>query len=278
MADDLVTSPHNARLKLVRKLAGRRGRERERAFAVEGEDLVAAALAGGIACRFLLHEDAPPDASAALPIPGAGSDAGFVDPAVDVSRVSRELLAAISTLGHPPRAIGVFDLPDPVHRLGKLQAALDASPTGPVVYLAGLSDPGNVGTILRSAAALGAVGVAMGPGTADPFSPKALRAAMGATFAVPHAPVPDARWSGRPLAALSGTGDDALWDTTLTDGVVLCIGDERSGLPADVVADAAMVVRIPQSDAVESLNAGQAATLALYEWQRQRRTREHAGP
>jgi TrmH family RNA methyltransferase len=130
------------------------------------------------------------------------------------------------------------------------------------VYLHGLSDPGNVGAVLRSAQAFGASAVALGPGSADPFSPKAVRASMGAIFAVPLARVKDvAQLPGRKIALLAGEGRPLR--ELESEDVTLLVGAEREGLPAEVVAAADETAQIPIR--THSLNAAMAATVALYE-------------
>jgi len=146
---------------------------------------------------------------------------------------------------------------------------------GPVcVYLHGVHDPGNVGTVLRSAEAFGASCVALGPETADPFSPKAVRASMGAVFAVPVARVGSpAELPGLRVALVAGEGP-ALWEISAeglpkSPTLALLVGGERAGLPRDVVAAADVVAHIPI--ATHSLNAAIAATIALYEVSRMAR-------
>jgi TrmH family RNA methyltransferase len=136
------------------------------------------------------------------------------------------------------------------------------------VYLHGVHDPGNVGTILRSAEAFGAASVAIGPGTADPFGPKAVRASMGAVFTVPLARVATIDQLPAPTVALDADAGDLL-DTLALHRVTLLIGAERDGLPEDVIAHADHAARIPI--ATHSLNAAMAATVALYEVSRMAR-------
>ena len=149
-----ITSPHNEALKEVRKLAGRRWRDKLGAFVAEGEDLVDAAAAALWAPSALYVAE------------GSGRDGIEVAPHV---------LATVSQLGSSTRALGIYP-------------QRWSPPTGPLcVALWGVGDPGNVGTVLRSAEAFGASCVALGPGSADPFGPKAVRASMGAIFSVPVA-------------------------------------------------------------------------------------------
>ncbi len=233
-----ITSTHNPHLKELRRLTRRRERERGGRFAAEGEDLLAAAELAGW--------------SAVEGYRVAGSDLGgprFTD-------VDAAALATVSALGSGTRAIGVYE-----------QRWLDA-PVGPLcVYLHGVGDPGNVGTVLRGALAFGASCVALGPGCADPYGPKAVRASMGAIFGVGLAHVasvmelPGERVAllaaaGKPLAELSAR-------LARPAALTLLVGAEREGLPEEVVRPCEHVAHIPI--ATESLNAAMAATVAMYE-------------
>jgi len=224
-----ITSPQNEALKEVRKLAGRRWRDKLGEFVAEGEDLVGAAAAAGW----------PP--SALYVAAGSGLDGVEVAPHV---------LATVSQLGSSTRALGVY-------------AQRWAQPAGPCcVALWGVGDPGNVGTVLRSALAFGAGSVALGPGSADPYSPKAVRASMGALFSVPVARVKDvAELPGRRVALVAREGTPL---HELTGPGTLVVGAEREGLPAAVVAACDDVAHIPIARA-DSLNAAMAATVALYQ-------------
>ena len=168
---------------------------------------------------------------------------------LDGIEVESKLLADVSSLGSGTRAIGVFERPAPV------------APAGPLcVALWGVGDPGNVGTILRSALAFGASCVALGPDCADPFGPKAVRASMGAVFAVPIARVERVGELPRPATALVAREGEPLRGPA--EGSLL-VGAEREGLPEEVVAACDRVACIPIRS--ESLNAAMAATVALYE-------------
>jgi len=159
--------------------------------------------------------------------------------------VDPELLDAVSTLGSGTRVIGVYE-------------QRWAEPAGDVlVYLHGVEDPGNVGTIIRSAHALADATVVLGPGSADPYSPKAVRASMGSIFSRPPARATIDDLGGQRIA-LDANADRELRDTKLTAPVVLVLGSERGALPEGVDA-----VRI--SVRGDSLNVAMAATVALYE-------------
>jgi TrmH family RNA methyltransferase len=164
------------------------------------------------------------------------------------------LLAEVSTLGHPPRVIGVFRRRESV---GSAETQL---------ALWHVSDPGNVGTLLRSADAFGA-GVMLSEGCADPFGPKALRAAMGSTFRVPLLVFDIPAGS----VALVADGGVPLGDVDLEGYSTFVLGSEREGLPDDVLERCEVKATIPVGG-VESLNVAMAGTIALYERCRQARS------
>jgi len=224
----MITSADNTQLKLIRKLRRKRGRDESGLFVAEGEDLVEAAAAGGWDPEVLLV---------------AGED------------VEPELLDRVSSLGSGSRVVGVY-------RQRWADAGGELS-----LYLHGVGDPGNVGTAIRSAHALCDGPVVLGPGCADPFSPKAVRAAMGSLFARPPARAEWGELRGFRLA-LHGRAEAALSDlaTQVKPPVVLCVGAEREGLPEELVQTADAVARIPLRDGgPESLNVAMAATVGLYE-------------
>ncbi len=227
-----IDSPHNAKLKEIRRLQRRRGRDQAGRFVAEGEDLLAAADAAGWVAveRF---------AASGSGLPG--------------TEVDGELLARASGLGSGTRTLAVYE-------------ARWGAPAGPLaVYLHGVADPGNVGTILRSAQAFGAASVALGPGCADPFGPKAVRASMGAIFAMPVARTDDLdALPGRTIALAARAG--APLRGPLSGEATILVGAERSGLPLDLLERADEIANIPIES--ESLNAAMAATVALYELNR----------
>jgi TrmH family RNA methyltransferase len=227
-----ITSPDNAKLKEIRKLnQRRRARAHAGRFVAEGEDLLAAADAAGW------------KAVERLCLTGSGLPGIEVEP---------ELLAGVSELGSGTRTLAVYE------------QRFRRRPQGPLcVYLQGVGDPGNVGTILRSAEAFGAGSVVFGPGTADPYAPKAVRASMGAVFTVALVQLSAVQGlPGSTVALVAGQGPP-LHSLGLRGDVTLMIGSERDGLPDDLVAAADHVAHIPIAN--HSLNAAMAATVALYE-------------
>jgi len=228
----VITSASNPRLKLVRKLAARRQREKLGLFVAEGEDLVAAALEGGWELEFALVDA---ERSPEFELPHA-------------ERVEPRLLAAVSRLGHSPRVIGVFRAGQP-----------ERPRPGLGLELWRVRDPGNVGTLARAADAFGGY-LALSEGCADPFGPKALRASTGSIFRVPLG-----EFSPEGCVALLSHGAPPLseLDPSLSRFV---LGSEREGLPDKVVAACAATATIPLVGRAESLNVAMAGTIALYDW------------
>jgi TrmH family RNA methyltransferase len=225
----MITSPHNPHLKTIRRLHDKRHRARAGLCLAEGEDIVTAALAAGLEPELLLVAD---------------------------EDVEPRLLDSVSTLGSGTRVIGVFP-----------QAW--SEPGGELsVYLHGVADPGNVGTVIRSAHALADGPVVLGPGSADPWSPKAVRASMGSVFARPpaRAGFEDLRGATVGLAAHDAP---PLWELAVERPLTLCLGAERAGLPAGLAERCSALVRIPlRAGGPDSLNVAMAATAALYELNR----------
>ncbi len=223
----MISSPHNEKLKLIRKLRERKHREQEGLFASEGEDLVEAGLAAGFEPRFVLVAA------------GSGLSGEEVEP---------ELLASVSTLGSGSRALAVW----PQRWAGEASS--------PCIYLHGVGDPGNVGAIVRTAHALAGGAVVLGPDCADPFGPRAVRASMGSVFAQPllRAGVGDTPRPRIALVAHGGEGIDALGAAA-----TVCLGAEREGLPAEVLSECDARVTIPlRPGGAESLNVAAAAAVA----------------
>jgi TrmH family RNA methyltransferase len=222
----MITSPDNSQLKLIRKLQRKKERDSSGLFVAEGEDLIEAAEDGGWTPEVLLF---------------AGDD------------VEPELLDRVSSLGSGSRVIGVY-------RQRWSEPVGDLS-----VYLHGVGDPGNVGAVIRSAHALADGPVVLGPGCADPFGPKAVRASMGSLFARPPARAEVGALMGA-LIALDSGADTAIADVPAEPPLVLCVGAEREGLPDEVLGAAAHTAAIPlRAGGPESLNAAMAATVGLYE-------------
>jgi RNA methyltransferase, TrmH family len=222
----VIRSADNQKLKTIRKLHQKHWREKLGLFAAEGEDLVVAAERAGWEPEFVLR---------------AGSD------------VEPDLLSEVSALGSGSRSIGVY-------------AQRWSEPGGRLmVWLHAVADPGNVGTVLRAAHALCDGPLVLGPGCADPYSPKAVRASMGSIFARPPARGAFDELPGRRIALDARAGEDVR-AVALGEQVAVCAGAERRGLPEAALGAADAVARIPlRPNGPESLNVAMAATVALYE-------------
>jgi TrmH family RNA methyltransferase len=223
----VIVSRDNAKLRLVRKLHERRWRDKLGLFVCEGEDLVEAATAEPV--ELLV----------------AGEN---VEPA---------LLAEVSTAAHPPRVIGVYRRDD----------LLPPEPRAAALALWRIADPGNVGTLIRTADAFGAA-VALSPGCADPTGPKALRASAGSIWRVPLLPFDPSTTlllAGKRVG-LVAHGGRPLGELDLAGPVAFLLGAEREGLPDELERETD--ASIPLAGA-ESLNVAAAGAIALYEWRRQ---------
>lgn len=242
----MITSPDNPKLKEVRRLGRRAVRDKLGLFTAEGEDLVLAAQRAGWVSRSLFVPGSSPSSmpEELRPVP-----------------VDDALLAEHSQLGSSTRALAVYK-------------QRWAEPSGPVcVALWGVRDPGNIGTVIRSADAFGADSVVLGPQCADPYSPKAVRGSMGAIFSVPVARATEiSELPGLTIALVAEDGQPLheVLPPLAAAGtpVTVVIGSEREGLPATAAAACSVQATIPM--ARDSVNAAMAGTIALYEIARAR--------
>jgi TrmH family RNA methyltransferase len=253
----LIESRQNPRVKELRAALSRSGRTPSGLIAIEGEHLVAEAMRSHLRFSTIFLRDGykPPFA---LP-----KDAEHLLLPADVfaSAVSTEQPQGIAALVHPP----AFSL-DMLFR----------APAPLILVLASLQDPGNVGTLLRSAEAFAANGVLMLPGTASPWNPKSLRASAGSAFRVPAVNATEAdaldllaRHNVPAIATVARAGPPVS-DAPLANACALLIGNEGAGLSDSLLAAAAHRITIPMPGKVESLNAAIAGSLLLYEVSRQR--------
>lgn len=255
----MITSASNQHLKLIRRLESRAQRARLGLFVVEGEDVVEAALEVGVQ---------PVTALVDVERPVLETRLRNAEPCLG------KLLGEVSLLAHPPRVIAIYresDLP-----LLDVEAAVAARSAGtpgsmalPAVGIAlwHVGDPGNVGTLVRAADALGPAFIALSEGCADPSGPKVLRSSTGSAFRVPRCGFEEA--PGRRIGLVPRAGK-ALSELTLASGDLFVLGAERAGLPDHVRRSCDLLAEIPLAGAAESLNVAMAGTIALYEWSRQR--------
>jgi TrmH family RNA methyltransferase len=257
-----ITSPTNSTLKLARSLHRRRSRYRERAILIEGIRALTAALDFHADIQIVVLDHARRDQIDPLLFNRV------VSAARRVISVDSHLFEEIADTEQPQGIIGIATMPD--SRL----------PNDSTLVLAvdGVQDPGNLGTLIRSAAAAGADGVALLPSTVDPFSPKVVRASAGTVFAIPigHFPSPprivEAAFSSRPTVVIAEGSADSAYDThDWRQPTLLIIGGEARGASETTRTYAHSIVSIPMHAGVESLNAGVAGAILLFEAARQRR-------
>jgi RNA methyltransferase, TrmH family len=269
----IVQSKQNPRLKQLRRALAQPLRERTadgRVLAgIEGPNLLQEALRAGlrVECVFLA------DGNEGL-IEGLNLDAQ-----TEVLVLPKALLDSALTTEAPQAIAALVEPFDWIWRdllEGGVDGKNDAEPL--VLVLAGLQDPGNLGTILRSAEAFGAAGVISLPGTVSAWNPKAVRASAGSVFRVPllAIEVEDCflrlREAGLKVWTTTGHTAEAADQVNLAGAVALLIGNEGNGVPAEIAGRADGVVTIPCPGPVESLNASVAASVLLYEAARQRAT------
>ncbi len=223
----MITSPDNEKLKLVRKLGLKKHREKLGLFVTEGEDLAAAGLAAGHEPRALLVH------------PDSGVEGEEVEP---------ELLERVSSLASGTRVIGIWP---------EIWAE---TPKDVCVFLDGLADPGNMGTIIRTVDALLDATVVIGPGTVDPYAPASVRASMGSIFTQPLLKG-KIDVTPEPRVAMVASGGE--WPDGHTAPVTICLGSERAGIQHVVLNQCDETWTIPLREGrAESLNVAAAAAIA----------------
>ena len=258
----MLTSLKNPKVAAVARLNKRTFREQDRRFLVEGAQGVREALRmtpPGIASLFV----ADPLAELAVRARGAG---------VEVEHVSEDVIRTLTSTLTPQPLVGVapfVDIPLDAVRFGEDAACLGV--------LHQVRDPGNAGTVLRSADAAGASGVVFTKRSVDVYNPKTVRASAGSLFHLPvvrEVETADAiaalRERGHRILAMDANGTENLYATELGGNVAFVFGNEAHGLPQEVVALADATVRVPHGGRAESLNLAAAATVCLFEWARRR--------
>lgn len=258
-----VSSPRNPRVQRVRKLHRRSFRTAESAFLVEGPVPVLEGLRAGLALQEVFVDPDAPEA------PEVREAARFAR--VPVVEASRSVMEAASGTATPQGILAVAEMPPHDLEVVPERATL-------VLVLAGVADPGNAGTLLRSAVAAACDAVIFLEGSVDPFGPKTVRASAGAVL---HTRVVrDAAWSGcRALLqdrGLRTVGSAArarvpLDEADLRGPAALVVGNEAAGLGPELLEDLDEVISIPMPGPVESLNAAVAGSILLFEAVRQRR-------
>ncbi|WNQ12517.1 RNA methyltransferase [Paenibacillus aurantius] len=260
MAQD-ITSVQNPRVKQWTELLVKRGRDRQGKFLLEGVHLVEEALRSGIAVETILYsldKGLPKEVESRL------------TSAEEVIGVSQAVLAKCSDTQTPQGVLGIAAKPD-APRTDSLTGR-DAL----VVAVDGIQDPGNLGTIIRTADAAGATAVILGRGTVDVYNPKTIRSTMGSLFHLPvvEADLPEllaeAGKAGVQVLSTGMQAEDTCYTADLTQATWFVIGNEGSGVSSEAEAHVSRRISIPMRGRAESLNAAMAAGIVLYEAMRQR--------
>jgi TrmH family RNA methyltransferase len=256
---EVITSAQNSKIKLVRALMGRPKERREAgAFVGEGVRLVEEAGRAKWPIRFALFDGT-------LSERGKSQVENLKSQGVDVEEVTPELMKSISDTESSQGILAVLDLsPIPYH----------ASPTF-ILIPDQVRDPGNLGTLIRSADAAGVDAVLIPPETTDPFAPKAVRAGMGAHFRVPihlmdWEEIKRVSESANQRVMLAEMDGESCWDMDLRQPLALIVGSEAEGASDSAKKIASQRIKIPMAGQTESLNAAVAGSVLLFEIMRQR--------
>jgi RNA methyltransferase, TrmH family len=257
----MITSSHNPKIKLIRALAGRPKERRENsAFLAEGVRLVEEAFAAGWNFQFALYTDG-------LSQRGLDLVQSLTAKGVDVEPVAENILQSVTETGTPQGILAVLALDPP--------GSLLTPPKPDFILIPDqIRDPGNLGTLLRTAAAAGVQAAFIPPETTDPFAPKVVRAGMGAHFRLPILSQTwdqlRARVEGMSVVLSDAEGEKSCWDVDFRSSCALVIGGEADGASIQARSLATEMVRIPMPGRMESLNAGAAGAVLMYEVVRQR--------
>jgi len=262
---EVITSAANPLVKRVRQLADRKYRRRAGAFVVQGIQPVWQAVEAGADVEVLIVAPELLRHAGAISMVAAQEAAG-----VRVARLSGELFGRITDREGPSGLAAIVATPS-LRSLGEL----GVTPDSLFVALHSAGNPGNLGTIIRTASAVGAAGVILIGPSADPYDPAAVKASMGALFTVPVVAVASdaelldwARASAARIVATSGRAILSCWDADLSLPLAVLLGSEGAGLPDDLLDAADVRVAIPMTGTAESLNLAVAAGVLLYEVRR----------
>ena len=258
-----IDSRQNARVKELRRAFAEATPNQQGEVAIEGMHLVEEAIRSGLKLATVFFSDSARErAHKLLPQLSSHTEALLLPDTVFAGAVPTETPQGVAAL--------VRVKPGTLENILKAEPAL-------LVITAGLQDPGNLGTICRSAEAFGVTGLLLGERTVSPWNWKAMRASAGSLFRLLAAKVelaaalPEIKSRGIHVLATSSHKGIAISDIDLRQPVAFIIGNEGAGVPKDVLAQADETVAIPQASSVESLNAGIAASILLYEAARQRK-------
>ena len=263
-----IEGRHNPLIKELRQAFAHGERTPTGDCAIEGVRILEEAIRSGLRFRAVFFRESGQNlAERLLPQIGSQVETLLVPDKVFDSAVASETPQGVAALVR----LKEFSIEDLLERLQ----------VGPVIVVVGLQDPGNLGTIVRSAEAFGSAGVVLGEGTVSPFNSKVIRASAGSLFRIPLVSskaagaldviLPKFRAQGVRLIATSSHKGTALDQASLTGPCAIFVGSEGAGLPKALMAQVDELIAVPHTAQVESLNAGVAASIVLYEAARQKR-------
>lgn len=261
-------SARNPAVQHLRRLFRRRSSRSEHGqYVVEGPTLVLEALASGVEVVEVYLDAGAPGGDALAEVVMRAEERG-----VPVRHLAPGVLGRIADAVTPQPAMAMV-----AGRPMSLDELVGRSRGGLVLVLAGIADPGNAGTLVRTAEAIGASGVVFGGTSVDPLSPKTIRSSAGSLFRVPVATPPDPhtavavlRDAGFTIVGATQSGDRPFDRYPWPDDVALVLGGEAKGLPTGLFGPADVMVSIPMAGQVESLNVAVAGSLLCFEWARRR--------
>jgi TrmH family RNA methyltransferase len=252
-------------VKYLHSLTDPKGRRKDKVFLIDGVKMVEEALQGGAPVRQVVA--APP----LVQHHGRNIIALAQRSGAELLWVSERLMDTLSESKTPQPVLAVVEMRD------STEEELLAHQAGLIVLAHQLQDPGNLGTIIRTAEAVGASGVALTEHTVDAYNSKAVRASMGSILRVPvvklqsgHAFVQACKERGFQTAALELNGRETPFEMDLTVPTLFMLGQESAGLSAEALADFDHRIRIPMAETIDSLNVAVSAAVVLYEAFRQR--------
>lgn len=253
-----ITSINNPLVKEINSLKTRKGRWAKGVYLVEGSKMITEAIReGGIIVKLIINSDLVEASETAFLISG-------LEAKTDVIITNGKVFSRLTAMDSPQGVMALVKM--------KIKTIKEFPGKGRFLFLDGLQDPGNCGTIIRSADAFGFNGLIIGPGSVDPFNPKAVQASMGSilrsSLYFTHDGASDlenVKAKGYKVASTSMEGSVVLREYEFTDKDIVVIGNEGSGISKEIFEICDQRITIPMPGKAESLNAGVAASLIMYE-------------
>jgi TrmH family RNA methyltransferase len=260
-----ITSKDNSTVKYLRSLSDPKQRKKEGTFLIEGIKMVEEALHGGAEVKMVVA------APALVQHHGKNILKLAETRSVEILWISEKIMDAVAETMTPQPVMAVLQMKE------HFEHELFAHSSRLIIICHRLQDPGNLGTIIRTAEAVNAAGVVITPNTVDPYNTKTVRASMGSILRVPvvriteiSAFIKKCKQEGFQTIAMALGGKKAPFDLDLTKPTAVIVGQEGSGLPEDILADVDQRIRIPMAETIDSLNVAIASAVILYEVLRQR--------